>query len=95
MGKPRGTKTKPKSVATGRKRRLYFLVCGERFTINTNERVEMVDLATGERLDPARWHGGNGTVRTPLGCTPNYFELRVGTGERIRDYRGFVRAEPR
>jgi len=83
------------SVATGRKRRLHFIVLGERFTIDVHERVEMIDLTTRKRIDPQRWHMGNGNVRTPLGCTPRYFELRDDTRERVRSYSGVTKAEPR
>lgn len=83
------------SVPTGRKRRLHFVVLGERFTIDVHERVEMLDLVTRKRFDPKRWHMGAGAVRTPLGCTPQYFEVRDDTRERIRSYQGVVKAEPR
>ena len=70
-------------IETGRKRRLHFLLFGERFHLDVLECVEMVDLITGDAMDAALWHLGDGQARVPLGCSPRYFEVRADTGERV------------
>jgi hypothetical protein len=69
---------------------LVFKLLGHKYVIDVHERVEMVDIATGRRLLPEKWHLGNGTVKTPIGFTPRYFEVRDDTNERLTNYSGLI-----
>jgi hypothetical protein len=69
---------------------LVFKLLGHRYSIDVHERVEMANIATGERLHPSKWSLGNGCVKTPMGFTPRYFEVRNDTNERMKNYSGLV-----